>query len=152
MMTCVLEFDEVAIQDQLVAKARAALVVAAEYCLEKAMEHCPVDTGHLRDSGYVMPSGDPDTVWVVFAAIYAPFVEFGHYTRGQTSWVTPIPFLRYGVSDTAIHWPELVTEVWASTVDKGDGTHYYANRFAYSRPTFEAQYTDLGFPKPGRSE
>lgn len=151
-MICEVKLDTDELREFLLSRARASIVAAAEYCLERAIEYCPVDTGQLRQSGGLMPDSNPDVVWVTFTAPYAAFVEFGHYTRNQASWVPPQPFLRYGVADATIQFPSIVSQVWANPVAKGDGSHYYASRFAYSREEFVNQYTSLGFPEPGPSE
>jgi HK97 gp10 family phage protein len=83
-----------------------ALFAGAQVILRHAKELCPVDTGFLRDSGYIENAGD-DAV-VTFDAHYASYVEFG--TRKMDAQ----PFLRPAIDDNE---EEIISAVGAEIVD-----------------------------------
>lgn len=63
------------------------IVPGAEVIFAASQDLCPVDTGFLRDSGYVqIRSGD---VEIGYSAPYASFVEFGTYKMAAQPFLRP---------------------------------------------------------------
>lgn len=71
----------------------------AENLKSRAVRHTPVDTGLLRNSWQV---GEPagGSIEVGNTAEYSAFVEFGHRTRGGSSFVPGQFFLRSAVDES----------------------------------------------------
>lgn len=101
------------------ARARKVGARACDYMAERARFHAPVDSGDLRESIAVVPSGSTFTVYV--GVDYAFFVHFGHLA-GST-WVAPDPFLWRAIWDTQKRWPAIVREssVTSSLASSGVG-------------------------------
>lgn len=158
------EFDETKAANLLRAAGFQVLAAAAEKIKAEAVRLAPEDTGELKRSAGIAMSQDGDTMKAIvyFAAPYAPFVEFGHYTYidrpkpgpapKRATWVPPHPFMRPAITIAQAEFPSLVSQVNVNTVAKIEGGHYYASPFVYSRPEFERQYAETGYPIPGPSE
>ena len=64
------------------------LVPGAEVILNYAKDLCPVDTGYLRDSGFIDDQQENDVV-IGFSAEYASYVEFGTYKMEAQPFLRP---------------------------------------------------------------
>lgn len=63
------------------------LIKGADIILARAQTLCPVDTGTLRESGYV--SAASDEVTIGFDVEYASYVEFGTYKMEAQPYLRP---------------------------------------------------------------
>lgn len=59
----------------------------AKVILEQAQDICPIDTGFLRDSGFMQVVGED--VEIGFSAEYASYVEFGTYKMAAQPFLRP---------------------------------------------------------------
>ncbi len=63
------------------------LMAGAQVIFDYSQELCPVDTGFLKASGRVYPTGDD--VEIAYEADYASFVEFGTYKMAAQPYLRP---------------------------------------------------------------
>ena len=63
------------------------LIMGANVILDEAQANCPVDTGFLRESGFIQAIGDD--VQIGFEAPYASYVEFGTYRMAAQPFLRP---------------------------------------------------------------
>ena len=68
------------------------LLKGAEVILTRAQTNCPVDTGALRESGYI--SVFSEEIIIGFDAEYASYVEYGTY-----KWPEGHPFFRKAIDE-----------------------------------------------------
>lgn len=83
---------------------------AAEYMAERARAYAPVDTGFLKSEIIVVAPSGSMKAHVLARADYSQWVEFGHLAGG-VAWVTPNPFMRKALADTARAFPEIAKGV-----------------------------------------
>ena len=101
---------------RLLARSQLRARRAAEFALERARAHVPIDTGRLRASLHVAPGIDAGSWRVAAGTPYAAAVEFGSVARGRH--VPPNPYLRRAILDAQRAYPDLR---WGPVVRSGGG-------------------------------
>ena len=102
-------FDAEVARSKLKNRSLARLREAGRFFREQIEANAPVDTGKMKASVKLVPSGNGLKLFVDVK--YAMFVEFGftHYLSGK--WIPPNPFIRRAAAATYAKYPFVFIEI-----------------------------------------